>query len=99
MKGYPKHLNSKTDYLYVKDHFPKEKWQPDFQALLDNRMQWLNAGPVALESGITDATHEVRTLERDGKAPEYYQYEYKEDSNCQLFRLGFTVQEIQDFLK
>lgn len=98
MIGYPKHLNSKFDYLYVKDHFPKEKWQPDFQTLLDDRMQWLSVSKlVARADGLNDETHEVRMVEGINDNPEeYYQYEYKEDENCKLFRLGFTVKEVEE---
>ena len=38
MKGYPKNLNTKFDYLYVKENFKRELWEKDFQNLLDTRM-------------------------------------------------------------
>ena len=40
MKGYPKNLNTKFDYLYVKENFKKDLWEKDFQNLLDTRMDW-----------------------------------------------------------
>ena len=40
MKGYPKNLKTKFDYLYVKENFKRELWEKDFQNLLDTRMDW-----------------------------------------------------------
>ena len=40
MKGYPQHLNTKADYMYVRANFPREQWLPDFQALLDSTHDW-----------------------------------------------------------
>lgn len=28
MIGFPKHLNSKADYLYIRENFSKDKWKP-----------------------------------------------------------------------
>lgn len=94
-------LNSKNDYFYIIDHFPSEIWKPKFQALLEQRMQWLNVGK--LEEGQIDKideTHKVIKLkdENSGEVKERYQYEYKEDPNCRLFKLGFTVKEVEDLL-
>ena len=35
MRGYPKNLNTKKDYEYVRANFPAEEWKPDWQKLLD----------------------------------------------------------------
>jgi hypothetical protein len=100
--GYPKYLNTKEDYLYVKDNFPREEWETDFQLLLDTRMAWLNVGQInPPEEGITDETHKVVTVGEDDMSMgpiQYYQYEYKEDPNCTLLRLGFTVVEVETIL-
>lgn len=100
MVGFPKWLNTKEDYLYVREHFSREQWEPVFQALLDARMAWLNVGQLNSEAeGITDDTHKVVVVGgEDGMPVQYYQYEYKEDPNCRLFRLGFTVEEVQQLL-
>lgn len=100
MVGFPKWLNTKEDYLYVREHFPREQWEPVFRALLDERMQWLNVGLLESEAdGITDETHKVITVDGDnGALKQYYQYEYKEDRNCRLFRLGFTVEEVKNIV-
>ena len=98
MIGLPKHLNSKDDFIYVKENFPKEKWIGLFQNLLDERMQWFNVGTLTdNEPGIEDDTHRVVTCNTtDGE--ERYQYELKENPNCNLFRLGFTVEEVVEII-
>lgn len=100
MVGFPKRLNSKFDYEFVRENFPREQWQQAFQGLLDDRMQWYNTGKLdSLDKGITDATHKViENAGQDGQQAEYYQYELREDPDCQLFRLGFTVEEVTGIL-
>lgn len=100
MIGLPKHLNSKVDYLYVKDNFPRKEWAEKFQNLLDERMQWFNIGKLdKKEDGITDDTHKIIENQEQGEQlAEYYQYELKEDQNCQLYKLGFTVKEVESIL-
>lgn len=97
MVGFPKHCNTKEDYLYVQEHFPREQWEPVFQALLDERLAWLNTGKLKSVDGVTNKTHKVVTVggEEDGTPLQHYQYEFKEDENCKLFRVGFTVEEVQ----
>ena len=98
MKGYPKYLNTKEDYLYVQTNFPKDKWMPSFQALLDDRMKWMQTGKLFDPSeGIEDDTHKIIKME-DAEIIEYYQYEFREDPNCKLLRLGFTVEEVEGYL-
>ena len=90
-----RHLNTKADYEYVRQNFPKEVWKPKYQALLKERMQWSGAKKLANKTdGITkkDAKKVVTNKKEDG-TEEHYQYEYKSDPGCALFRLGFTVSE------
>lgn len=100
MKGFPKWLNSKEDYLYVKDNFLREQWADKFQTLLDERLAWFNIGELAAsEEGVTDDTHKVVEIETMGEeTKKRYQYELKENPDCMLYRLGFTVDEIQAIL-
>ena len=98
MIGFPKHLNSKEDYFYVKNNFPLAQWKPLFQALINNQQQWFNTGTIT-GAGITDATHKVVTDPTMGDMPVVsYQYELKNDPNCTLLQLGFTVDEVQAML-
>lgn len=101
MIGYPKHLNTKFDYEFVRDNFPKEKWESDFQALLDSQYEWffvkyLEDG----EEGITDDTHKVVEEEglEESETKKRSQYEYRHNPDCLLCRLGFTEEEVKEAL-
>lgn len=96
MMGFSKWLNSKQDYLYVKDNFPKQQWVDKFQSLLDERLAWFNLGEIA-DDGITDETHKVVENEIDGAFVKY-QYELKENPGSTLYRIGFTVDEVNKIL-
>jgi len=96
MVGYPKHLNTKADYEYVRQHFPKREWAPHWQRLLDTREAWLMVRKLApAEVGQVDKTHKVIENELPDGTTERYQYEFKEDPQCLLRRHGFTVGEVQ----
>lgn len=93
--SYPTNLETKADYFYVVDFFDKTDWESDFQTLLDDRLVWINVGELDIpEDGIIDELHEIREI--DGI---YYQYEYREDPNSKLFKLGFTIDEIKKIIE
>lgn len=100
MKGFPKHLNSRADYDYVRKNFPADEWKPVWQALLDNRMTWAVVGKLDNEAaGVTDATHKVvKVKAEEGRLEEYYQYEYRLDKSSDFVKHGFTVEEIEKAL-
>lgn len=102
MKGLPKTLNDKHDYLYAKDNFPEDYWRPKFQHLLDSRFCWyfVENLPIGRE-GITDATHKVVESRGMGEGEEttYSQYELRENPTAKIFRIGFTVEEVEEALK
>lgn len=141
-----RHLNTKSDYEYMKQNFPESVWRPKFQALLDDRMQWINKGKLVKKvdgvetPGIKKIVTEISRQEegRNGvngyasigdqldmfywdqmnntttwidhvasvkanfppPAPSetHYQYEMQEDANSKIFRLGFTVKEVEGIL-
>lgn len=96
MKGFPKILNSKDDYLYVREHFPRDEWQPHFQNLLDTMRDWFYERTLEDgDEGVTDDTHKVVVDEQEGKR---YQYELRVSTTCKLFMLGFTENEVQELL-
>lgn len=99
MKGYPKYLNCKEDYYYVKANFPKTKWGPSWQALLDSSYNWFVTGELPnRDAGIEDATHRVieqREQKGDEETVRYFQQEWQEDANCKMFRIGFTRAEVE----
>ena len=97
MKGFPKSLSSKEDYIYIRDNFAEDQWRPEWQALLDSRMDWLNVGETTKKKGITDETHKVVEQEpvEEGGTTIYYQFELRENPTCKLLTLGFTVEEVE----
>lgn len=97
---YPKNLNSKSDYMYARDHFPESYWRPKFQALLDSRFCWYYVEMVdSPEAGITDDTHKVVEFNDTGDGEiTYAQYELRENPTAKIFRIGFTVAEVEEIL-
>jgi len=52
------------------------------------------------ETGKASDTHKVVEVKDQvtKEVKERYQHEYKDDPNCELFKLGFTVKETEDIL-
>lgn len=101
MKGYPSSLNTKEDYLYVRANFPREQWLPDFQHLLDSRKDWFFVSHLPdKESGVTDDTHKVvESQDMDSDTVTYDQYELRDNPTAKIYRLGFTVEEVEELMK
>lgn len=93
MRGYPKHLNSKQDYLNCLGIFPEET-KKDLQRLLNDRFVWTDTEVLEDATGITDDTHRVIDTE-DVRI----QQELREDEHAEIYRLGFTVEEVEELLK
>jgi hypothetical protein len=97
MKGFPKHINTKKDVKFLFDKYPKET-KTFLKRKLTEVKQWLVAGKLKDgNNGKTDKQHKIVEVkdEKSGKVTERYQYEYKDDPNCQLFRLDLTVAEAE----
>jgi DNA mismatch repair ATPase MutS len=95
MKGFPKYFNTKQDVLNVIAEYPTET-KAFLQRCIDERIDWITTKKLEEgETGIIDATHRIQELKDDitKEVTERYQEKYKEDPNCKLFRLGFTVEE------
>lgn len=94
MRGYPTTLNTKHDYEYVKENFPKEMWVQDFKNLLNTVFDWFYVKKLeSFDEGVEDSTHKIVCNENDGNV-EYLQYELRKNPHCKLFNLGYTEQEI-----
>ena len=100
MKGFPKNLNTKEDYLYIKEHFERNLWVPEFQKLLDTTSDWFFVKNLdTAEDGITDDTHKVVETEISSDEPTVIsQYEFRENPDAKLYKLGFTVEEVQQLI-
>lgn len=104
MRGFPKNLNSKEDYQYVRDNFPAEEWKPEFQALLDTMKDWFFVKELATDEVAPEGdTYKVVESEKTGEATEGEKtrslYEYRENPTCKLLQLGFTKEEVEEALK
>ena len=100
MRNFPKFLNSKEDYLYVKANFPDSLWKPKFQDLLNTTHAWffdhyIDDGETIVE---TDELKVVEPYETDQDQRKSV-YVYKLNPDCRLFKLGFTIEECENYLK
>lgn len=86
-------LNTKSDYLNYLTIKPEETKQ-ELKLLLDTRFSWKSTGILANnDTGVSDDTHRVI-----GEEPERQQQELIEDENAKIFRIGFTVAEIEEII-
>lgn len=99
MRGYPKNLNTREDYEFVKKEFPDSLWKQSFRDLLDNVNEWFYVGEIKNGSGLEDATHKVVELKKEDGSSYKVQYALKENKNCKLFKLGYTIDEVEELLK
>lgn len=103
MRGFPTSFATKQDYLNSLSMYP-EQTKVELRRLLADRYVWVQTGELTDQSkGKTDSTHTVieqeKTDEKTGeKVVSYAQLEKKEDENAALFRIGFTVKEVQKLI-
>ena len=97
MVGFPKHLNTKEDYMYVKEKFPESQWRPCWESLIpDSQRAFFVGNLTSKEAGIEDDTHYiVESKEQESDEIIYSQYEIKDDPSSDFFRLGFTKKEVE----
>lgn len=91
MRGFPKFLNTKQDYLNCMTEFPQET-KKSLQTLLDGCFSWFDTAVIETD-GVTDDTHRVVNTD-----DEKIQQELREDPNARIFKLGFTVAEVEELL-
>ena len=91
MNGFPRNINNKNDIANLMGDFETET-KAYLQTVLDNKVQWLMTSKLkADDAGITDDTHKVEELtDENDVVTERYQYEFMEDINGELYRLGYT---------
>lgn len=88
MRGFPKSLATKRDYMNCMKMYPEETKRA-LRSLLSERYVWVEVSELSEgEDGTEDEGHRVD--ERDGKR---LQMERREDPAARLFLLGFTVAE------
>lgn len=94
MKGLHSKLNTNADYEYIRAHEPESSWKAAWQKLLDGQNCWQTIG--ADESVDDYEQKDVRTVS-SGENETVTQV-YKQDLHCKLFRIGFTVEEVESGL-
>ena len=98
MIGFPKTLNSKFDYEFVRENFPRDKWEPKFKALLAEKDAWYCTSELAAgETGTNDDTHKIVESTQDGETVRY-QYELLPDPNSEMQKIGYTEDELKAIL-
>ena len=98
MRNYPNVLQTKEDYEYVRQNFPKEEWQADFQALIDGQKAWLFVKELDdAEIGMSDATHKIE-INNGIDSNKRYQFELRYNPDCKLARLGYTEEQVKGYL-
>lgn len=95
MKGYPKFLNTKADYEYVRTHFPREKWEQDFKNLISTQYYWKDVKQLDSADGQTDDTHRVLTMDDENDGKVYIQQELTYNEKCKMARVGYTEEEVK----
>lgn len=94
MRGFPKTISTKKDIQNLLPLYPEET-REYLQKLLDTRFIWRSTGAIAEgTAGVQDATHRVMRTENGLE-----QFELVEDENAKIFRLEFTVSEVEEMLK
>lgn len=103
MRGFPKYLATKQDYMNCLQMFP-ERTRAELRRLMADRFNWELVKELSDKSeGKEDDTHCVMEQERvnkkTGEKEVYFvQLEKKEDKNARMFQLGFTVKEIESLM-
>lgn len=100
MRGVPKWFNTVAD---VENSLAvdKEATQTKLAELRDGRIAWFPAAKLeAGMAGLEDATHKVVTMQESmNGTEERWQYELREDPNALMFRIGLTVDRINEMLE
>ena len=98
MKGNPKHINSRADYLYIKEHCDEKFWKPIWEAMLESRYFWNKTDLFDKEEHcVTDKKHRYEVVPpiKEGDPVRYQQYELQENPNSPMVRFGFTEEDIK----
>lgn len=99
MRGFPRSFNTKSDVLNALT-MDKEQTVVKLQELLDNRFIWVIKSELKSEKkGVNDDTHKL-VIEQDEEGNnKFIQMELVEDEFAEIFRLGFTVKEVEKIIK
>lgn len=107
MKGVSKRIATEQDVINNMA-IDKPGTKELLERLLEGRFAWVKVSEqplAAKDPGVTDATHKVMVEPLDGDPENQsadniarFQWEFKEDPNCDLFQAGLTVAKVQDYI-
>ena len=100
MRGVAKWFNTEQDIINCMA-VDKEATKARLRELLDGRFAWFPDKVLKKgAAGIEDDTHKVVTMQADkGGIEGRWQYELREDENAWIFRIGLTVEKINELLE
>lgn len=93
---YPRILATKSDYEFVRQNFPKDLWEKDFNNLLETQYNWFFT--KVLEDNEEVEQNFVQKIVTDPQTGVRSLYIWKQDPNCKLLQLGYTEQEVINIL-
>ena len=93
---YPRILATKSDYEFVRQNFPKDLWEKDFNNLLETQYNWFFI--KVLEDNEEIEQNFVQKIVTDPQTGVRSLYIWKQDPNCKLLQLGYTEQEVINIL-
>ena len=98
MRGVPKWINTVED-IENSMAVDKEATKAALKELLDARMVWFPVGETTAP-GITSSTAKVIPMKNEETGEEYLmQYQLREDENARMFKIGLTVEKINELLE
>lgn len=107
MRGFPKYtdISTKRDVENLMGIFPKETKQ-FLECLYKDRFIWVDTGVLTDESaGVIDDTHNVSlvTLPQEDETlepqTELHQLELIEDKNARIYRMGYTLGQVEEMIE
>lgn len=100
MRGFPKRINTKQDVYNLLEIYPKETKAYLSDLITTKALNyWIPTGSVdSIEAGITDETHKVMESNNVDGTTSYTQYEYVSNPDAFIYRLGFTLTEVEDII-
>lgn len=94
---YPRILQTKSDYEFVRKNFPKEKWEKSFTNLLDTTHDWFFVRKLSAEEA-TPAQSITQKIVVDAETGERSVYEWQLNPHCKLLQIGYTEDEVLSIL-
>ena len=100
MRGFPKVLNSRQDYENIISDFGyTAKVKRAYQGLLNTAEKYEFDKELAAESDRTGPAPEYKVMTQEEEGTEkIVQFKLVDNPNGKIFRLGFTIDEVQEVI-